>query len=137
MEEQEEIKPVVMMFGVPTFHEGMNVTVRKGDKYLNCFEFLQEIERRSVDQPNEKIADNLSAYFQFAVSFPSLDAIPVMFMALNHDSSARSYVGLRNAMATAYRLRDEELEEGFEVTVVGFAIVDHYFNAENSRGLVL
>ena len=125
VDQSEDQKPVVMHFGVPTFHAGFNVTVRKGEKWKEL-EFLQELELRSVERPSEKIPENIAAYVQFTASFPCINAIPDFLMAMNHDSSARTYQGLGKAMSHAYELTEEELEfNSYEVTVVVFTVVDN------------
>lgn len=128
VDKSEDPKPVVMHFGVPTFHAGFNMTVRKGEKWKEL-EFLQELELRSVDFPSKKIDQEISAYVQFTATFPCINAIPDFLMAMNHDSSARTYQGLGKAMSHAYELTEEELEfHSYEVTVIVFTVADNEDN---------
>ena len=79
-----------ILFRVPLFHEGLNVTVRRGRKWFDSV--------RSGDKLRVLAADTGMFHREvsvvLAVLFPHLDEVPEFLLRFEHDEPCRTREGL-------------------------------------------
>ncbi len=101
-----------MTFVNPTFHPGLNITVRHGDKWARLARIGDLIE---IDGPEGVISAPVAGLLHCA----EIADIPDGIMALEHDTDARNHAGLRCILDDIYGPTDSGLRE---VTVVFLTI---------------
>jgi hypothetical protein len=111
-----------LMFANPVFHQGLNVTVRLGNKWLKFFEDQQNnqfnyrpvsIELATPD--GEKVGEGQIE----AVRLTSFVDISDEVLDLEHDNRCRDWSGLYNEMKVVY---GDQFIADSEVTVVFFTV---------------
>lgn len=104
------------------FHDGLNVTVRRGDKYLKIF-----------DIDTKFVSENLQGKHLGYGSVVSLVGckikdIPEKFLELEHDPHCRTREGLIEVLQNVYH--DKSIDENELVTVVVFRHFGRLANQE-------
>jgi len=100
-----------MTFVNPVFHDGLNITVRHGDKWAEMARIGDVLEIEGNDGP---ISAPITGLF-----LTMLDDIPAGLLPLEHDADARTHDGLRRILDEIYG----PTEDGTRlVTVVFFTI---------------
>jgi len=111
-----DLKTKIMQFDKPVFHEGLNTTIRLGDKWYNFldvggwfkpkgndgFARVRELQLRKFSQCRDR-----------------------HILATEHDPNCRDFVGLRQALCNAYPefASAGKLEQDkCQVTAVGFIL---------------
>jgi hypothetical protein len=107
-----------LMFKYPVFKEGLNVTVRQGDKWWN-FWVKDNPERKpktvELATPDGKVFD-IGVIEQ--VKNAEFVMVPSYVLALEHDPKCRTLDGLYNVMKEVY----PDFYAGADVSVVFFTV---------------
>ena len=100
---------------MPTFHKGLNVTVRCGtSKYFS----LRSGDTLHLTDDDYQPICNADVVF---VHLVELSEIPFVWLKYEHNEAARTYCGLRDELI---RLYGDEFVEA--VTVIGFDVEKDY-----------
>ncbi len=101
-----------LLFLNPVLHNGLNVTIRNGDKWLQA---QPGDKLRIVNTKNNRVVGHATAVH--AVSLP-YTAVPDYWLTFEHDPTCENWKGLKAAMNEAYG----EGEWGPNVTVLFFMV---------------
>ncbi|WP_102107525.1 hypothetical protein [Oceaniglobus roseus] len=95
----------------PTFHEGLNITVRHGDKWARTASIGDVLQ---IEGHAGRITAPITGLLRCL-----LDEIPEGLLALEHDAEARSRDGLRRILDEIYGPTEDGRRD---VTVIFFSI---------------
>ena len=103
-----------LQFGNPVFHRGINVTVRRGDKWLR--NYLQGVRDVVLTDKDDK---PVGEGFIQEVAYMPFNMVGVPYLGKEHDPSCVTYNGLLQGMRAAY---GEDFSEDESVTVIQFYV---------------
>ena len=123
--EEATVEAPTMLFNEPVYRQGLNITVRRGDKWAGFKGFV-------VGRKYEKGHGDLLFVVDTLVldRFEDLNHDPVAnpFLQLEHDPACRSFFGLVKAMQSAYPgdhvANVSKFTRNDQVTVVFFTVSD-------------
>ncbi len=109
-----------LLFGTPTFHDGLNITVRAGDKWAKLLVLGDTIELRAVSMDGSPgdLVHPTDAEIIGVRAFASLIDIPPRLLRHQHDPTCIDRFGLLKAMEAVY----PDYDARAQVTVIAFLI---------------
>lgn len=108
-----ELRVPTLLFKNPTFHHGVNTTVRRAGKYSDGI-VGYTLPVAHADDPDNFL---LGAYINRVRDYESLAALPQYVYDDEHDGECQTHEGLLKAMRSAY---GGEFSETEPVTVIWF-----------------
>jgi len=108
-----------LLFQKPDFHQGVNVTVRRGAKWFGMLEVGDYVEIEATEGfENEGMTGNYGYHLVLGVAFvKDLDDIDSELLKFEHDPTCRTDDGLLKCLREVYGDNVDDCGEGFSVVV--------------------
>ena len=116
-----------LLFQKPDFHQGVNVTVRKGAKWFGLLEVGDFVELQSAGDGD---VGNYGFHLVLGIAFmKDLDDIEPELLKFEHDATCRDELGIR---AELERIYGEDVDDG-----EGFSVIVFYYGESLTSGVRL